>query len=377
MQVELLGNPSAAQYGSDRTYARNVWDLETFHGRLYIGSGNSSNYEPAPNAGPVDVWYYDPDDTQFHKEFVVDDEQIDRYRLDAANDELLIPGHDATESADLGNYYRWRDGRWEKLRTLPGALHVYDIVRFQGDLFAALSTSKGACVGRSADDGKTWTTYCLAADQGPIPPTRAFTLFTLDNQLYVCSYLLITYVGNEPLPGVQKGASQAVNAQIDHWDGGDFQSIPLALFPDALQTKITLVVRPVNFLDHLVYIGADQTNDHQWIPAGLFSASSVDKAERIGLSPGELPYDIVVSSGQCYVLTDTEQQGQYLIRVLASKDLKQWRELLRFSQSTFARSFEILNGDFYFGLGCDTTRTPPETGNILRVSQAQIIGPVP
>ncbi|OHB62888.1 MAG: hypothetical protein A2Y76_06450 [Planctomycetes bacterium RBG_13_60_9] len=42
---------------------------------------------------------------------------------------------------------------------------------------------------------------------------------------------------------------------------------------------------------------------------------------------------------------------------------------------TFARSFEILNGDFYFGLGCrvdpsrpwDRKPLPPATGDILRV----------
>ena len=51
------------------------------------------------------------------------------------------------------------------------------------------------------------------------------------------------------------------------------------------------------------------------------------------------------------------------------------KKLFHFYSSTFARSFEILNNDFYFGLGCEVKNTKywrenelvPETGQILRV----------
>jgi hypothetical protein len=49
--------------------------------------------------------------------------------------------------------------------------------------------------------------------------------------------------------------------------------------------------------------------------------------------------------------------------------------VLRFQEPTFARSFEILNGDFYFGLGCDISPLPAETGSILRIRNVSLSVP--
>ncbi len=63
------------------------------------------------------------------------------------------------------------------------------------------------------------------------------------------------------------------------------------------------------------------------------------------------------------------------VAVIGSRDLREWFEVLHFTASTFARAFEILNGDFYFGLGCDvksrsewsSKELSPDTGRLLRV----------
>jgi hypothetical protein len=49
----LLGNPF-----SKDAYARNVWDMQVYEESIYLGHGNSSNYGPSANAGPVDVIKY-------------------------------------------------------------------------------------------------------------------------------------------------------------------------------------------------------------------------------------------------------------------------------------------------------------------------------
>ena len=100
--VELLGNPFIDRY-ADRIYARNVWDIQAFNGIVYLGSGNSSNEGPDRNAGPVDVWHFDPDRNAFVNEFTVDEEQIDIFRI--IDGKLYIPGHDPLESWQLGNFY--------------------------------------------------------------------------------------------------------------------------------------------------------------------------------------------------------------------------------------------------------------------------------
>ena len=60
---------------------------------------------------------------------------------------------------------------------------------------------------------------------------------------------------------------------------------------------------------------------------------------------------------------------------MATNDLQNWQTILEFSSPTFARSFEILNGDFYFGLGGEILdsfdlqeeEVSSKTGELLRV----------
>ncbi|MDP6702364.1 MAG: hypothetical protein QGH25_22100, partial [Candidatus Latescibacteria bacterium] len=161
-------------------YPRNVWDMQLWQGKIYLGHGNSSNREPALNAGPVPVVYYDPADGRFAAEFVVDEEQIDRFRL--IDGLLYIPGHDPRESWDWGNFYRRDPEGWKKMRTLPRVIHTYDLLAFRDTLFAANGTTQGGAVARSADGGQTWTSF-------PIPGTpRAYELFELAGALYVSAY---------------------------------------------------------------------------------------------------------------------------------------------------------------------------------------------
>jgi len=348
-QVEIVGNPSALRYDATRIYPRNIWDMQVFDGRLYVGTGNSSNYGPSSNAGPVDVWSYDPKTSQFSSEFVVDEEQIARFRV--ADGALLIPGHDPHGSDRYGDFYRLRDGKWEKVQTIPYGMHTYDIIPFQGALFVAVSTPEGAYVDRSTDDGKSWETRLL------LRANSARALFTLNDRLYASMYM-------NPLLGTAR--------RLDVWDHDHFQPITAEMFPDSQHSIDALVERAINFRDSLVYVGADAVNDHQWIPFGLFTASTIDQAKKVPLPAGEIPYDIVVDHETCYVLTDTAPRepadgGQHLVKVWASDDLLRWREVVRFPSPTFARSFEILEGDFYFGLGCQTSPLAPETGEILRV----------
>ncbi|WP_340021396.1 hypothetical protein MHI24_20575 [Paenibacillus sp. FSL K6-1096] len=44
--ITVLGSPF-----QKAAYARNVWDMQLFGGKIYLGHGNSSNYAPSPNAG--------------------------------------------------------------------------------------------------------------------------------------------------------------------------------------------------------------------------------------------------------------------------------------------------------------------------------------
>ncbi len=89
---------------------------------------------------------------------------------------------------------------------------------------------------------------------------------------------------------------------------------------------------------------------------------------------------LIVRDGVVYVLVETAEAEGCSVRVLVTKDMKTWSELFRFHSPTFARSFELLNGDFYFGLGSEVfdERTwsqdelHPATGNILRLKGKEL-----
>ena len=70
--IERIGNPFSARFPTpDLYYARNVWDMEVYDDRLYLGHGNSNNDGPAPNAGPVEIWSYNGQ--TFTTEYTVND----------------------------------------------------------------------------------------------------------------------------------------------------------------------------------------------------------------------------------------------------------------------------------------------------------------
>lgn len=148
--LEKLGNPYQFKYSRGASiYARNIWTMKAYQGKIYLGAGNSANGGPAPNAGPVPIISLDPQTKQFTTEWQVPDEQIDVYRI-LSDGLLYIPGHDPKEGWELGNFYRKKkDGSWEKVRTMPDGVHNYDVAYFNGKLFTC-----GYGVGISSDWGK-------------------------------------------------------------------------------------------------------------------------------------------------------------------------------------------------------------------------------
>lgn len=343
-RVVSLGIPLEDRYPSgEAVYARNVWDLHAFDGRLYIGGGNSSSAGPARNAGPVPIVSYDPVDDDFIGEGRVDDEQIDVYRT--LNGVLVVPGHDPRGTASIGNFYRLDDNGWVKLATIPDAVHVYDLALFNGALFAAGSTYRlGGTVFMSDNDGGRWRQFPVLGDG------RVHTLFEVDGVLY---------------------ASGQIGTISSYTSRGGFEIVRRHAFFDGYDTNLVRIARYASFNERIVYIVAYGTNDHQWNPAGLSVASSESDAHRITLPGGTLPRDLIVHRDAVYVLSQPEDEPGTNI-VFGSRDLDEWTEILRFTTDTFARSFEVLDDALYFGLGTQTEPLIAASGSILRVEPADV-----
>jgi hypothetical protein len=351
-KVEDLGIPTEKRYpGGERIYARNPWSMKAFQGRIYIGSGNSNNKGPAPNAGPVDVVSLDPKTGKYSIEWTVPDEQIDEFRIIGST--LVIPGHDPKASWAYGEFYvRNVGGGWQKVRTIKGGIHMYDLIQKPGPasapapkgalggvdqaafprqyMYAALGTPIGAVVGVSTDSGRTW-------DEHPMLGTYRARTF-----LYGLNDMCVSTSGSKAYLVTPSGTSQ----------------VPVNLFPGVPNPSAALfAAKPARFLGTAYYLGAYAPIDHNWKSVGMFATT---------------PHDLLVYQGALYVLaSDPEGSGQR-IRVFSSHDGVSFTEVLNFLAGTFARSFEVVDGDFYFGLGTEAETLNPEAGRIVRVRGAAL-----
>lgn len=353
-KMQLLGNPFKKE-----TYARNVWDMQVFNGSIYLGHGNSSNYGPAINAGPIDIIKYNPVSNKFIKEFTVDEEQIDIFKI--INGKLYIPGHDSRDSWEFGNFYSLNSGKWNKIRTVPEAIHMYDITDYNGKLYAATGSDGFGEVVSSEDYGQTWEAV-KAATRFITYGMRAYTLFEFKDKLYATSILTNT--------------NNVSYNNLLCVDGSKVSVVDIngkKMFPDMEgKAKILKLVHPVVFNDTLLYIAGEADNDHQNIPIAIYTSTEIGNAKKVTFCDSSaVPYDILVRDSSVYVLTSVKDStNKFKNTVYQSDDLNTWDEIFYFTSDAFTRSFEELNGDFYLGLGCDTAYMPQSTGSILKVSKS-------
>ncbi|MGQ9597874.1 MAG: hypothetical protein ACUVWZ_00480 [Anaerolineae bacterium] len=178
VEFELIGtpanyHPAASHWG--------LGDLQHWHNRIYLAHGDWIR-----NTGPVRLIYLDLETgTLVHDEgFVADEEALEIFRV--FNDTLYAPGIDPRESPMLGNLYLKPWGQsWLKRRSIPSAVHVWDVARLGRSLIAVGRAIKNnlafGAVWVSTDSGQSW-------QEGPDFQTdgygEATSLFVLADRAY-------------------------------------------------------------------------------------------------------------------------------------------------------------------------------------------------
>ena len=364
--IRVLANPYIERYaGIEKAYARNIWDMQLYNGAIYIGAGNSSNIGPVPNAGRVPISVLNLKNDSFKFKYVVSEEQINRFKI--YNNTLYIPGHDATQKWEFGNFYKYENNKWIKYRTIPNALHVYDITLFNDKLYIALGLKNGSAVGISYDNGKTWEIQKLGEG-------RVYTLLNINQELFAVKYF-----------NKSKKAYYSV-AKLDK--NGKFKPQPNIraenIFPyTQLSEKSKKLTRVKNLGNTIFYIGAYVHNDHQSLPFGFYTAKVAKntlEATKIAIPNNYIPRDIVIRDEIIYLLVSQKDTNRVIVIKLFSDDISNYKELLEFKSSTFARSFEEYNGNFYFGLGCEIKNPKnyrrgeliPSSGSIIKIKKKYI-----
>jgi hypothetical protein len=361
--AQLVGSPFAAK----AAYARNVWDMQVFDGKVFIGHGNSSNFAPSSNAGPIPVVYLTPETDSFVSETTITEEQIDIFRTFNTG-ELYTPSHDPRGAGPAGFWTRGNDGVWTQTGSISGTSHVYDLMQHSsGKLLAALgSSSNNNTAAMSSNGGSTWS-FVLQH------PERTKWMFEFGGDIYAGIWITNTtssswgeapYYSNPALNGIYKWnntTNQFASANID----------ARLLIPGLDANFVGRMVRSTNYGSGLLFIAGITTNDHQWEPTAAFYTANLTTGTKIALPAGVLPYDIVVRGGTAYLLASKRNGlGDYENIVYSSTNGTSYTEVFRFAATSFARSFEEVNGDFYFGMGTDTTELSADTGKVYKVAAA-------
>lgn len=327
--------------------ARNVWDMKVFDGQVYFGHGDA-----VANSGPIKLFRFDTTSKKFVSDFTVDDESI--HDFDIVGNQLVIAGYDPREAWELGNFYRLEQGIWHKHRTIPWGVHAYQVTEFEGKLFIGISTDHlHPSLLSSSDQGLTWQD---ATDNQFLD--RAFNkLIVLNRQLYATGLL-----GAGTLK-LENGVFDGANISIKQIAPGLTADAPM------------LISKLEHFKDGVVYtVGRRQmyTTDpdeerYETIAKAAFFSRNFQDTVPILLPENSVPTDILVKDGQVLILTHRKLETGFENMVIQSSDARSWTETLRFSSSSFARSFEFLNSQFYFGLGCYFTQQAcAANGDVLR-----------
>ncbi len=325
-KVTYIGNPYQNIYKSgEHIYSRNIWDMQLYNGKIYIGAGNSSNIGPSINSGRVSVFSLNPITDKISFEYKVAEEQVNIFKV--YDDILYIPGHDSTQKWEYGNFYTKYNGTWKKYRTIPNALHVYDLVKKDRTIYVALGLNHSGAIAVSKDNGYNWE--IIKTKNG-----RVYSLFILNNKIYI----------------------------------------------DKQISKKNKTTRIKKIKNKILYISAKKHNDHQSLPNKLFIAKEINNkiiSINIKLPTNNIPRDILVRNDNIFILTSKTIKNKTEIKVLKYRYniFNKYKEIISFKYDTFARSFEEVNGNFYFGMGCEI-KNPNKwslkelnqsCGNILKV----------
>ena len=377
--IKRLGNPLLSDGFDSR--ALNVWDLQAFDGKIYLGGGSTVD-----NVGPVNVWAYDPETKEFIKEFTVKEEAIEHYRV--YNDQLYIPAADPTQD-DLHKFYRREDNQWQQYDSPVVKLaHVRDLIETNTKDILMVgnnrqmkdSSSKGTIIAIPTQDGLKFQ----PSGVNNIPPQNViladynwfFSVFRYQDRIFSTNSLLRDA---ENYSGAIAEYDPILHQFSLNFDFRNDEFIPENIINGKKKQGLEVIYRPwnpVEFQDYLVYPVRSYSISKSNYHAAYMNSIGCFIKSAMGVSPlalnlpnKALGEDVLVVNDQLYVLANRkDQEDNFAVYVYKTDRLEQkieWQEVLQFSGANKARSFEYLDGTFYFGLGQDYGEAIANSGDIL------------
>ena len=383
VEVVRLGNPMVSDGKTDR--ALNVWDLQIFDGKLYVGGGDTN-----ANAGPMNVWAYDLEQEKFTPEYKIPEEAILHFKV--IDDELYIPAADP-RGGDANKFYRQaKNGQWTKYADPSVKLaHVRDVIKLGKNKIlvvgngrpstknkivqgAALTNDNGisfvqAGVNNTPDTGNiVWIDY-----------NWFFSVFTYKNKVYAPNSFLRD---TGSYPGSIAIYDPKIQELVIDFDLGTEEFIPEDNV-DAKKGKhgvetIYQIWHPIEYRDCLVYTAkslsnVDVNNSIKKLylnSLGFYLKKAMGKPPvEVKLPHGAIGEDLLVINDELYVLANKKNGlnkfTTYVFKTSKPQNSENWTELFHFSNFNKSRSFEYSKETFYFGLGQDYGDPIANSGDIL------------
>ena len=387
---------------------RSIWDLQWFDDRLYLGSGNTTT-----NPGSNILWSYSPTLGTINNEFLAATEAIEVFRV--FNNRLFMPASDPTNLISLKFYYRDPRGGWASFSHGYDMAHVRDVtLTAEGDLIGVGNSFSGtSTTGLVRFDiaGNSLTALPVTGDVSELgvwpynrPYNWGYSSFTFRGVTYATSALLKP-VQQTFNPGVDdrimngilrydkagnRFVADNLNTSTDRStvvSNDDF--VPILAASEAVATAEQLatiyrVFANVETPEAFVYslrsyslIGSAQYPPNYYEDLyqnghGLFLKTSLHGAPQPVVFPdattarGE---DVIKVEGVVYALANEKlANNSFIVSVHATSTpevLSSWHELFRFNKTSRAKSFEYVDGIFYFGLGADLGEDTVAAGDIL------------
>ena len=345
--VVELGMLSYRNYGT-ASLANTAWDVKIWNGQVYCGSGDYNK-----NAGKVPLLSYDiaTNRWQFHGD--MPDQAV--HSFIEIGGTLVAPGIDPTGSWDLGNFYRLEDGKWKTVRTIPNGIHNFDMIEFDGKIFAGVGTEDADdTVAVSTDGGQSWSFVPLYKDGAPFDTSeykysRTYEFTEYNGQLYALlsfqlnigsSYMLFRYEDGKMVWLSDQVSTLLGGSSVNrkYW-GGEFE------FDGACYLALSALYAIRDFAD-----------------PGSYEKISMPNKEKVA--------DAFVKDGVIYVLGSRQdmQTKEYKIVIYQSTTGKagSFTPAASFTYPAPPISFDTDGNHFYVGIGY-TSGAAEKCGMILRV----------
>ena len=270
----------------------------------------------------------------------------------------FAPGIDPTGSWDTGNYYYLQDGKWKTMRTIPNGVHNFDMIEFDGKIFAGMGTEDvDDTVAVSTDEGKSWTYVPLYKDGKRFDTSdykwsRTYEFTQYNGQLYALisfqlgfgsSYMVFRYEDGKMVWLSDRVTKLLGGSSVSrkYW-GGEFE------FDGACYLTLGSLYAIRDFSDQESY-------------------------EKIEMPNGERVADAFLKDGVIYVLAfqQDSKTKEYTITIYKSTTGKtgSFETVQSFTYLVPPCSFDTDGTYFYVGMGYSTTKQT-KSGTILRVKPA-------